>query len=54
MSVVPNSRTDLPVRTRTFYRRVLTELTQAKIPFLVGGAYALECYTDVWRDTKDR
>jgi hypothetical protein len=53
MSVVPNSRTDLPVRTRTFYRRVLTELTKAKIPFLVGGAYALECYTDVWRDTKD-
>jgi aminoglycoside-2''-adenylyltransferase len=49
----PNSRTDLPIRTRTFYVRVLSELTEAKIPFLVGGAYALECYTGVWRDTKD-
>jgi len=53
MSYLPNSRTDLPVRTRTFYQRVLSELTKAKIPFLVGGAYALECYTGVWRDTKD-
>lgn len=53
MSDLPNSRTDLRIRTRTFYLRVMSELTKANIPFLVGGAYALECYTGVWRDTKD-
>ena len=53
MVSVPLSRTHLPLRSRAFYRRVLDELTQAKIPFLVGGAFALEHYTGIWRFTKD-
>ena len=53
MVSVPLSRTHLPLRSRAFYRRVLDELTQAKIPFLVGGAFALEHYTGIWRYTKD-
>jgi hypothetical protein len=53
MVSVPLSRTQLPLRSRAFYRRVLDELTQAKIPFLVGGAFALEHYTGIWRYTKD-
>ena len=38
---------------RAFYRRVVHALTQAKAPFLVGGAYALRHYTGVDRNTKD-
>lgn len=38
---------------REFYHRVLAALTDAGIPFLIGGAYALERYTGIWRDTKD-
>src|ERR1700756_2716504 len=53
MVSLPLSRTHLPLRSRAFYRRVLDKLTQAKVPFLVGGAFALEHYTGIWRYTKD-
>src|ERR1700694_1576459 len=43
----------LNMRCRHFYRRILTILTQARVPFLVGGAYGLACYTGVDRSTKD-
>ena len=36
-----------------FYRRALQLLNESKIPYLVGGAYALAHYTGVARDTKD-
>jgi hypothetical protein len=36
-----------------FYRSVLVTLQGAKIPFLVGGAYAFSLYTGIYRDTKD-
>jgi hypothetical protein len=36
-----------------FYRRALQALAGAGIPFLVGGAWALERYTGIARDTKD-
>jgi hypothetical protein len=35
------------------YRRAVTLLTDAELPFLVGGAFALAHYTPVARDTKD-
>ena len=38
---------------REFYRRVLIAMNEASKPFMVGGAYALERYTGIWRDTKD-
>jgi len=38
---------------RAFYRHGLTLLNDAKVPFLVGGAYALERYTGISRYTKD-
>jgi hypothetical protein len=38
---------------RDFYRRVMHELDARGIPFLVGGAYAFECYTGIGRHTKD-
>lgn len=36
-----------------FYRHVMRTLTDADIPFLVGGTYALGHYTGVLRPTKD-
>ncbi|HYO50727.1 MAG TPA: hypothetical protein VEW94_12825, partial [Chloroflexia bacterium] len=45
--------TVLDVQACEFYRRVLSVLMGAEVPFLLGGAYALYCYTGVSRDTKD-
>lgn len=38
---------------KDFYFRVLIAMDEAKIPFLIGGAYALDRYTGIYRDTKD-
>jgi hypothetical protein len=38
---------------RAFYTRTLVAIKDAGIPFLVGGAYALERYTGIERHTKD-
>ena len=35
------------------YGEALPKLTQSGVPFLVGGAFALERYTGIARDTKD-
>lgn len=43
----------LDPETRAFYRRALTRLQEAGVPFLVGGAYAFERYTGIARHTKD-
>ena len=36
-----------------FYRHVLEALQRARLPFLVGGAFACTCYTGIERLTKD-
>lgn len=36
-----------------FYRAALRRLQEAELPFLVGGAYALEVHTGIVRRTKD-
>ena len=36
-----------------FYRDAMRVLIEAKVPFLVGGAYALAIYTGIERHTKD-
>lgn len=43
----------LDARTKVFYAHVLTTLCEAKIPYLVAGAYALQHYVGVIRHTKD-
>jgi hypothetical protein len=43
----------LDPETRAFYRQALTLLADARIPFLVGGAYALAHYAGIQRHTKD-
>lgn len=37
----------------TYYRAAIGHLKSARIPFLVGGAYALEVYAGIIRRTKD-
>lgn len=49
---MPSPRQLAPA-TQVFYQRVLNALTDTGVPFLVGGAYALEHYTGIVRDTKD-
>ncbi|HET7747696.1 MAG TPA: hypothetical protein VFM29_10380, partial [Vicinamibacteria bacterium] len=36
-----------------FYRECMTALNEARLPYLVGGAYAFERYTGIERHTKD-
>ena len=43
----------LDEQTRDFYRDALSRLDDAKIPYLVGGAYAFAQYTGIERHTKD-
>ena len=45
--------TGLDPVSRDFYRRVMGQLDEHGIPFLVGGAYAFERYTGIARHTKD-
>jgi hypothetical protein len=44
---------EVDAKTFAFYRQALTILSEAQLPFLVGGAYALERYTGIQRHTKD-
>ena len=44
---------DLNSAGSTFYRAAIRRLVEAEIPFLVGGAYALEAHTGIVRRTKD-
>lgn len=46
-------RVDIPVEEREAFRNAMESLKRAKIPFVVGGAFALYQYTGVWRYTKD-
>lgn len=53
MTLSPSTGDELDEATRGFYRRTLRILLEAGVPFLVGGAYAFQRYTDIARDTKD-
>ena len=43
----------LSSETREFYREAMQAFDEAKLPFLVGGAYAYARYTGIERHTKD-
>lgn len=43
----------LPADTLAFYRNTMTALASAQVPYLIGGAYAMGCYTGIVRHTKD-
>jgi hypothetical protein len=41
------------IEAQQFYRDVLVRLSEAEVPYLVGGAYAMGAYAGIVRDTKD-
>ncbi|MEW5743947.1 MAG: hypothetical protein AB1805_00715 [Nitrospirota bacterium] len=46
-------RNDPGPSAREVYYKALTMANKSKVPYLVGGAYALKSYTGISRDTKD-
>src|SRR4051812_48856809 len=53
-SMAYQSTFDAPDRdTNAFYRRTLHVLSDARVPFLVGGSHAILNYTGIVRETKD-
>ena len=36
-----------------FYKEAIQLLKQSKVPFMLGGAFAMFSYTGIYRDTKD-
>ncbi len=54
MSALPSSAGPEPhLENLDFYRGVLETLSASGLPFLVGGAYALNHYTGIGRQTRD-
>lgn len=53
MPPVPAVFDELEPRTSRFYLNVLAVLGEARVPHLLGGAYALSHYTGISRHTKD-
>ncbi len=42
-----------PADAEPVFRRAIATLRFAKVPFLVGGAFAFNTYTGIWRETRD-
>src|SRR5437764_9541902 len=53
MHVKPAAPTEPDPPTRQFYINVMTRLDEAKLPYVVGGGYAMAYYTGIARNTKD-
>jgi hypothetical protein len=53
MQKQPDEQPQLDPETHDFYCRTLETLTDAGLPFLVGGAFAFRHHTGIVRDTKD-
>src|SRR5262245_44265123 len=53
MPTTPTSDHDADDLSQAFYVRVMTRLQEARVPFLVGGAFALARFTGIERNTKD-
>ena len=51
--LAPSLEVEVQPETAAFYRRALQALVDARIPFLVGGAFAHACFTGIRRSTKD-
>lgn len=48
-----NDHDPFDLRCADCYRRAMDALERARVPFLVGGAFALQQYASIFRDTKD-
>jgi len=53
MPIMPAVFAELEPVTSRFYLNALAILSEAKVPYLLGGAYALAHYTGIARHTKD-
>src|SRR5437764_13846060 len=53
MEIHPASPTEPDVGTRDFYVDCMRALDDARIPYVVGGGYAMAYYTGIARNTKD-
>ncbi|WP_332813262.1 nucleotidyltransferase [Ramlibacter sp.] len=53
LALAPSLEDEVLPGTAAFYRRALQELSDAGVPFLVGGAFAHACFTGIRRSTKD-
>jgi hypothetical protein len=51
--LAPSLEEEVAPETAAFFRRALRVLTDAQVPFLVGGAFAHACFTGIRRATKD-
>jgi predicted nucleotidyltransferase len=51
--LAPSLEEEVAPITAAFYRRALQVLTDAEVPFLVGGAFSHACFTGIRRSTKD-
>jgi predicted nucleotidyltransferase len=52
-ALAPSLEEEVDPHTAGFYRAALQALADAKVPFLVGGAFAHACFTGIRRSTKD-
>jgi hypothetical protein len=52
-SLAPSLEEEVAPHTAGFYRSALQALVDARVPFLVGGAFAHACFTGIRRNTKD-
>ena len=52
-ALAPSLEEEVIPETAAFYRSALQALVDAKVPFLVGGAFAHACFTGIRRSTKD-
>jgi len=52
-ALAPSLEEEVAPHVADFYRQSLRALRDAGIPFLVGGAFSLACYTGIRRATKD-
>jgi len=52
-SSVTSSSGTLPPEAAGFYREVLLAMNEHGLPYAVAGAFALQKYTGIWRETKD-
>lgn len=53
MTSTARKLTQLEPSTEAFYKRTLSLLVESKIPFMLGGAYALSQFMDFERHTRD-
>ncbi|MCL5961523.1 MAG: hypothetical protein M1358_19795 [Chloroflexi bacterium] len=48
-----NAEFSLPEEERRVFKNALKGLNSARVPYVIGGAFAVYHYSSIWRDTKD-